>query len=288
MVSCLNIFLLNIRSLRHKLPELLLYLHELEKKYSLEFDVIALTETWVRGDESFAFLIEGYTLMLHERSCGRGGGVALYVKTGIPCSASPVRAVTFDGLNFDLGAADGFRLTGLLAYRPPSSNRSLFINELGEAISTLSSDSILLGDLNFDLLKPSTCANYSTTLASLGFNSHINLPTRVVSPSSSCIDHFYSRFKTRLGNFAVQKSQIEPNGLSDHHAIIVTLSCPVARAPPAPTNKKYSSKFTNWESLNAALLTENWNHLLQSNNVNDMFASFYSKLNTLLAENKDY
>lgn len=91
--------------------------------------------------------------MLHERSCGRGGGVALYVKTNIPCSAAPVQALTFDGLSFELGATDGSRLTGLLVYRPPSSNRSLFINELSDAISTLSSDAILLGDFNLDLLQ---------------------------------------------------------------------------------------------------------------------------------------
>ncbi len=67
-------YLANVQSIRNKLPELHLLLS------SLEFDVLAFTETFLSSYEPDSLLLAGasnYALYRCDRSTGHGGGVAL-------------------------------------------------------------------------------------------------------------------------------------------------------------------------------------------------------------------
>lgn len=138
-----------------------------------------------------------------------------------------------------------------------------------------------MGDFNIDLLKATDSSAYSNLLTS-----YINQPTREVFPHSSCIDHVHFRSKAKANCVTVDNCSVSPTGLSDHRAVLDRLRG-LTRQPTSVIEKQ-TVKFVNWESLNSSLLREDWKSLLAGNNVNEIFATFYCKLNSLLVKNTKF
>lgn len=87
----LSILHCNVRSIRKNSDNLLAYLSQ----FSFRYDVIAVTETWLKGGESD--FIPGYKMLSMPRcSTTRGGGVAFFIKTGLPFCASEVKKHSSD------------------------------------------------------------------------------------------------------------------------------------------------------------------------------------------------
>lgn len=280
MDSRINIFLLNIRSIRYKIPEIHLYLHDLEKKLGITLHILAFTETWAKKEEVFALKIDGYSIFLQDRVLSRGGGVALYFKNGLTYTASEVASATYNAINFEISGPNESNLSGLLVYRPPKSNRDHFLKDLAANITGLRDNAVLMGDFNIDLLKPKESSAYANLLSSWGFRSLVNQPTREVFPCASCIDHVHVRTGVRAKCITVENCSVLPNGLSDHHAVLIELGGLCHRQQPV--NNKHTVKFINWESLNASLDRQDWKSLLSGDSVNGVFGKFYAKLNDLL------
>ena len=74
-----SIVYFNIRSIKANFQNLLIHLEIITH----EFDVIAITETWLSEDERDLFEIENNTSNFVSRKSGRGEGVGIYVKSGI-------------------------------------------------------------------------------------------------------------------------------------------------------------------------------------------------------------
>lgn len=55
------------------------------KRLKRTFDVIAISETWLRNDTVEDFGITGYEMFFLNRTLKKGGGVALYVNTALQC-----------------------------------------------------------------------------------------------------------------------------------------------------------------------------------------------------------
>ncbi len=72
----LQIFSLNIRSLRANFNLLHLYLD----KDNLMYDVIMLTETWIGEGELGYYQIPGYSSYISSRIDKRSGGTVIYIK----------------------------------------------------------------------------------------------------------------------------------------------------------------------------------------------------------------
>lgn len=89
----MSIFHSNIRSIRKNLNQLLAYISQQPQR----FDVIAVTETWLKRNENI--VIHDYTMLSQPRdSRSRGGGVALFVKnehsyTILPSLSCSTRAI---------------------------------------------------------------------------------------------------------------------------------------------------------------------------------------------------
>lgn len=276
-----NIFLLNIRSLRHKTAELQLYLNELQLKSSLNFDLIALTETWARNDESSMLQIEGFSLVIQERIGQRGGGVALYFKHGLKFETFTVTSNTFNSIRFKIFGDSGSQLTGLLIYRFPKSPRNTFYSELTSNLTELGENALVMGDVNIDLIKISDASEYINILTSFGFSSFMSEPTRVVTPYATCIDHVFYRQKQVQKGVSMFSCCAQPNGLSDHHTLIIRLEGLQQTAKSSPIDKKHYFKYTDWEALNSSLIAVDWEGLLSGKSVDCMFELFVDKLKTL-------
>lgn len=283
-VNSFNIFLLNIRSLRHKFTEFQLLIHEFETKMGRSFDIIALTETWLRVDEAMMFQLEGYSLALQERVNSRGGGVAIYIRQGLISETTEIFSTTHNALKFQIQSLDGCKFSGLLIYKFPKSNKQLFMSELTNNVSTLGSNSIILGDMNIDLLKHDDSSSYLNLLASLGFEPKNLDPTREVANSSTCIDHVFCRSGSTNG-ISIPEYQIIPVGLSDHHSICFKLKGFGHQIAVGSESSRQFRQVTNWESLNQSLLAENWNDALMGEDVNSVYNRFLQILNTHITNN---
>lgn len=76
-INKITIFYTNIRSITKNLDQLLIYIH----KQTLNYDIIALTETWVPKDKLHFFRLNGYQLFSQARNDGRrSGGAVIYVR----------------------------------------------------------------------------------------------------------------------------------------------------------------------------------------------------------------
>ena len=73
----LRILYLNARSVRNKADEL-----EAQMKMG-NYDIVGITETWLQGDQAWELSVPGYTCYRRDRNMGRGGGVALLVRSEI-------------------------------------------------------------------------------------------------------------------------------------------------------------------------------------------------------------
>jgi exonuclease III len=95
-------------------------------------------------------------------------------------------------------------------YRPPSTNKYLFVKELGRYVERFSSSQnlILVGDANIDLKTISSHKDsYLETLSGQGLMCGITdftrIETRLNVVSKTCIDHIFTRFPTLVPYTAV-------------------------------------------------------------------------------------
>ena len=114
--TCLNCYLFNAQSIISKLDEL----HHI--LYTVQIDCVFITETWLSSNVSDGLLDprSEFTIVRHDRSGGRGGGVCVIIKksyTIIPFNIS----TSFDHLEvvgFDIvNAVPPVRV--FVVYRPP-------------------------------------------------------------------------------------------------------------------------------------------------------------------------
>ena len=70
------------------------YLNEI----SLNFDIIAISETWIQSDSITEFQINGYALFSVRGTTKCGGGVVLYVKQDRQCQVLIEKSASIEGI----------------------------------------------------------------------------------------------------------------------------------------------------------------------------------------------
>ena len=212
--------------------------------------VIALSETWL-DDSVFdsEVSLPSYRLLRHDRD-RRGGGVAIYVSDSISIH-SVSRCSSSELLSVELVTKSGLLLLAVL-YRPPNLDTDFSL--LDSAITTLnisnSSNTIIVGDFNIDLLASSSSAAADLLSLMSGFGLHqlVTSPTRVTSNSSSLIDHVYCSNHHLVDCLSVSSEL----GSSDHCSLSVHLSTckPVL---PSIRRRIWLYQQTDFDALNSAL-----------------------------------
>ena len=144
----LKVYYTNSRSLRNKIDLLR------GKACVEEFDIIALTETWIdTGSKNFLseYEIEGYQLFHEDREGRRGGGVAIYVRDTLRCAVNT--SLRIDGTSESIWVdilKGREKLTVGVQYRPPNLGRedtNSLLQEIGEA--SRNRNVCILGGYNF-------------------------------------------------------------------------------------------------------------------------------------------
>lgn len=129
---------------------------------TLEVDIMAINETWLRqGEEGRAPTVPGYRLRHVPRPAGvrggRGGGVGFYLRRGVRARAAahpPSSQVEQMWLKLNVNSHSVIIGT---AYRPPWLDVNVFLDAITDSLSSFANvDKVLLvGDFNINVLNPS-------------------------------------------------------------------------------------------------------------------------------------
>lgn len=241
--------------------------------------MLGVSESWIGKDESFAYQLPGYKMFTQERAKGLGGGVALYVKSDLPCSVTEVVSDECNGIRFTLADRGGNPVSGLLLYRFCRSSVSKFLTTLENLCNSLPGHALIFGDLNLNIIPPHCNHSYLNLLASLGFRSEVNEPTRVQGLARTCIDHLFVRFPT--GHYSTKpiKYSLHDVPFSDHKVTRFSLAID-GTSTGLPLKKDI--EIINWESVSQRLASLEWDELYCTDDVNRAFSLFFEYIDQII------
>jgi hypothetical protein len=155
----LSIFHVNIRSLRKNFSKLVLLLDSIDNKFNL----IILTETWLKSHNADLFKIEGYDHEHITRST-TGGGVSIYIKENLNYKTRTdlnYHDPTLDMLWLEISNLPTTQRSTLLGaiYKAPCCETTKLIDKLQFTTDIANKENKILihaGDYNLDLIKSET------------------------------------------------------------------------------------------------------------------------------------
>jgi exonuclease III len=226
--SGLCIGILNTQSVRNKI--------DIIRDVTIEndFDILALTETWLTTTDKDQFFVDGLSLpgykpYLIPRKGNMGyGGVALLYKTNMHVmskSAEDFRSFEHCKIVFNTGSKN---LNLEVIYRPPPSPKNrltsaMFFDEFTPFLQdqiTSPGDMLLVGDLNFhlDVENDPDTKKFNTLMDSMNFKQHITEPTH---RSGHTLDVAITRSTDNI----MQRTEVS-DMISDHNLIVCKVHHP--------------------------------------------------------------
>lgn len=213
-----NIFNLNIRSLRKHFDELCVYLNGL----SLTYNIIVLTEVWIKSGEEDRYQIAGYDMILQPRTENQSGGVVIYVDSGLQHSHQLILCSTAEIIQIDFKVTFNniyLDITLFGVYRNCKYTFREFKDEFINILEKTRDPTIIIGDMNICLMKDMGSAReYLDLISSFGFQSLVNVPTRIFNDTETCIDHLLFRNSKKLK----YESNVIKLEITDHFALSLT------------------------------------------------------------------
>ncbi len=250
---CLNqlrLRLFNAQSVCNKLAELEVLL------LSGEADIICVTETWLTDSYPDSLLsCSGAFQVVRADRTGRGGGVLLLIRKGIPFVSVEI-SVVIEAVAVDLVSEVGqYRL--LVAYLPPRLDLPV-INSACAELSRLLDVSfpvIILGDFNFPEIAWQDCHRPQGQVAQHFFEFTVTtgLQQLVMQPTRN--DALLDLVLCTHAETVLRTIVIEPFSCSDHNAVDIA----IAWNDPTVIKETYNDfRNANWVSIRAYLGTVDW------------------------------
>jgi len=283
----LSVFHLNIRSLNKNHSGLI----QLLQLYSIDFDVLVLSEIWNYNLEFYVNIFKNYNFYYCVPVTGNIGGIGMFVKKSFACneltdlnllstSDCPVESLW---LELDNGSSK-YILGGI--YRHPGHNINTFCSNLETSLESVRKSNIpcvLAGDFNIDLSKYNLnreTSDYLNTTLLHNFMPMIVLPTRITRNSSTLIDHIYycegfnsnKDFGILSGNFWSDVTDHLPN-----YFIITKMSYNQSKQSDRPLVRIFSER--NMNDFKNKLKNVEWDPIYNSSDIDDCYSYFDSKIN---------
>ena len=213
-----------------------------------QLDVVAITETWLTGDNrddqviaDIQNTLPNYKFLHSHRRCGRGGGIAILVRDGLHIGVNDIHAFnSFEYMDVTISSsATSFHLVVL--YRPPPNNKnkltsSLFFNDFSSLLEILtvgSTQLLLTGDFNVHV----DVVNDRDAVKILNLLDTYNLQQHVREPTHTC-NHTLDLLISREDDDLVSCLNIQHGLPSDHFAI----KCLLNICRPGPCTKQTSTR----------------------------------------------
>ena len=219
----LSLIHINIRSLARNNDSFTASLETL----NLNFDIIAVTETWLR-DPSQDVYFSSYNSCHSVRNERIGGGTAIYMKNHLctnELTQFNVNSPDLECVFAEIKDGDGRVVVGCV-YRPPNGSIAVFLHELCTMLSRIDpggTDTLLCGDFNLDMLQIETnvsVADFYNNLLTLSLFPCITVPTHIYNNrdgqlTGSLLDNIFLSNRNHL------KSGVLNFDVSDHLPIFI-------------------------------------------------------------------
>lgn len=196
--------------------------------HHLSLDLLALTETWIKPDNTAtpASLSNNFSFSHTSRPSGRGGGTGLLIskKWSFGPLFSQEKYPSFEYHAIMVNAPT--KLCVITIYRPPGSLGD-FVHELDTLLSTISDNNcplLVLGDMNIHLDNTQS-ADFLSLTQSFDLNQVLTPPTH---KAGKMLDLVFSR------NCNITNLVVTPLHLSDHFFIQFTVQLPEQKAASPP------------------------------------------------------
>ena len=244
-----SVLSLNCQSLASKCDKLVLMIDSL-RQYDFEFQAICLQETLLGEEADYSlFQIPGYIAIPRAKTCSHHGGLLVYLNNNYTYELyqPSISLNIWEGLILKIFGNHEKKIYLCNVYRPPRpEDLEEFLQQINIVLSDLnnfSSNILILGDFNIDLLKINDKLLHKTYFAnmlSLGLSPAITLPTRVTEVSATLIDHIF----TLVGGNNIHSSGIIISDISDHFPYFYSFY--FNQTIKSPCNKfKYGRKYND-------------------------------------------
>lgn len=262
----------NIRSLRKNVDSFYSHLASLNHLP----DLIFLSEIWIYNFEVSDFSIPNYTFTATCNDSYSSGGIAVFHRSDLACEIINSNLASADVISVKCEIS-GARFCFIGIYRLHMCSIKVFLDEFCELLENQTCKNlVLLGDFNINILSISPDADlFLSTLSSFGFDSLLSQPTRVVTNSSTCLDHIFIRL--HRNNCLTYKSAIYDLKITDHCLTSIQLSSGVSRSKQV--NVKDFTKI-DFVALRRALTFEFWDETYGVDDPSIAFDLFLSKLHS--------
>lgn len=271
----------NIRSMNRNFDSFITYLNCWNKRP----DIIVLSETWTQSENDAAmYNIEGYDRYHAGADFTRASGIIIFVATeaGITCSEITANIIGADSVLLECRMFNYcFSILGI--YRWHGVQIENFLDSLNELLEGYqAANCFIIGDINIDISRIGDIKTlkYLEMLFSNGYECLIDMDTRLLNDSSSCLDHIF--FRSALNKRAVSSAVIESQ-ITDHRAVAVSLSKSSCENFRLSSTEK---SIIDYDKLNSLLMHHDWSSVYFSNDVNFKFNTFIGVLNNYLKQSK--
>lgn len=269
-----NILHKNIRSIRKNFDELQILL----KYLKVNFQIIILTECWI-NHKYMKLEIAGYTTYSSLNNKKQNDGVIIYIKNEIKAEVEEIIITNANCLKIKIGKEKAI----LAIYRSPSSrNIDPFLKSVDEELCLLkeTKNIFIIGDVNINILENGhpKRIQYLQMLASHGLESLINVPTRKVDNTESCIDHIMSKTKD------ITQTVVFNSTITDHYTTMLSIKINKSnkmKKRPITTEKTE----INWNIIKHNLQCTDWKKLHSMNNTNEAWNYFIELLQNNILSN---
>lgn len=229
----------NICSIRHKSP----IIHDFVDSHNI--NIIAVTETWLRPDDTPSLIAEitppGFCISHSPRLDREGGGVATFYSSFLNSSVITLPSYSsfqITGLRFCINGNKFFNFFAV--YRPPG-YPARFMDEFQDLLSEvidLEGEIFFTGDFNLHLNKPNQItSNFSNILSSFNLTQHVNFETH---KKGNWLDLVITHSESNIISKLV-RSDLH----SDHFAIIGELQIEA----PTPQDCNHSYFYRNIKTI---------------------------------------
>ena len=186
--------------------------------------------------------IYGYQVIIRKDRNRHGGGVAVYVKDGLEFNQIELDLPNLELITIRLAIPRVKPILVTTGYRPPDSEVKLFddFEEILRSLDVESHQSIIMGDMNCDYLKPdnNNTKHMKRIFHTYGYTQMISEPTRTTDHSKTLIDYMATNRPD-----CVSDQVVLPCGISDHDVVYMTRSMKKPRVKMKPKiveTRKYS------------------------------------------------
>ena len=124
----------------------------------MKFDVITLSETWLKDNDNTMFETEGYNNCTCSRTDKSGGGVALYIKDSLQHRYLPDKSIYISNcaeiVSVEITLRNGKKVIICCIYRAPNTDLNTLSEFINDIFSKIGKRTVYMcGDFNVDLLQ---------------------------------------------------------------------------------------------------------------------------------------